>query len=319
VSKVVIFGGAGFIGSVLAEKLASSENQILILDKFIHGDVTHRLQNLREMNNVKIKEFDIVHTNDLVNIFSEFKPNQIFHLAANSDIRPSDKLGSRDFKDTLGTTVSIAEALKKHPVDKFVFASTSAIFGSVDKPISSNHHVLNPLNPISEYGVAKLSSEYVLQACCNNKLIQQLSIVRFPNVVGRNATHGIIFDFVQSFLRNDPVLKVLGNGSQQKPFLLVDELVQALLNIMSLELTEPYVVNLSPSDTCTVKDIVEIFLEISKWDAIVEFGSTPEGWKGDVPNYSYEENIWTQQFRPSKEAVRSAIISVLNQYKIREI
>ena len=317
-SRIVILGGAGFIGSVLVERLAASENQILVLDRLIHTDVNQRVQRLEGINNVQIRDFDVIQTDELARILSEFQPDEIYHLAANSDIRPSAESGSRDFRDTLGTTLSLAEALKSYQVNKLVFASTSAVFGSLKSSITTNHHISYPMTPISEYGVAKLGSEYILQTCWSNKLIQDLSIVRFPNVVGRNATHGIIYDFVQSYLRNDAILNVLGNGTQQKPFLLVDELVLALLKIAANQFSQPYFVNLAPRDTCTVKEIVDIFIKEAAWNVKVEYGLSPEGWKGDVPNYSYENNEWTKDFISSKDAIRSAVVSVLSQYQNRE-
>ena len=114
----LILGGAGFIGSVLTEHLSKESDEIVIIDKFIHAKSHHLMRHWVNSDQIKIIDLDICDTPKLQKEIECIAPSEIYHLAANSDIRPSSVQGSRDFRDTLLTTLSLVESIKSFPVKK---------------------------------------------------------------------------------------------------------------------------------------------------------------------------------------------------------
>ena len=138
-------------------------------------------------------------------------------MAANSDIQKGTKNNKVDLKDTYMTTVNTLNLIKKYlkKNTKFIFSSSSAIYGNAKKSIVENH---DPKKPVSNYGIMKLKSEKYIENF-SKKMSLKVYIFRFPNVVGKNLTHGIIFDFINKIKINKKILNVLGNGDQQKTLL----------------------------------------------------------------------------------------------------
>ncbi len=158
-------------------------------------------------------------------------------------------------------------------VDQLVFASSSAIFGVADEPWAETSD-LAPA-PVSWYGKAKLASEYVLESLSAARPDLRILIVRFPNVVGPLATHGVVFDFVRKLRRDPAHLDVLGDGNQTKPYVHVAELIDGI-QFFSLRCEAGITrMNVGPPDLVDVKGIVA---EVSG-----ALGLTPEVRYGDSP------------------------------------
>lgn len=308
--RILVTGGAGFIGSVLCEKLRKSGHQVVIWDRFVHQDSESFAFNL-ENSGCVIERIDLSNFEMVRNIErKEFEV--VFHLAANSDVRPDNQTSrNRDFYDTLATTLSLLESCKDSGVKKFIFASTSAVFGEVHQPIEQDLHQKTMLKPISEYGIAKLSSEYLCETFSKRLDSTQVCVLRFPNVVGRNSTHGILFDFFTSRRIGNKTFNILGNGKQEKPYINVDDLVIVLELLMQQEWGGLRYLNLGPSDTITVKRITEIFLNMTGWKVTTVFGSTAGGWQGDVPKYSYVPNEFSPLLGSSESAIKKAVADLM--------
>jgi UDP-glucose 4-epimerase len=159
----------------------------------------------------------------------------------------------------------------------------------------------------------KLASEAIISAACESWL-KRAYIFRFPNVVGSPATHGILFDFRRKIKQNPKLLDVLGNGSQKKIYLHVDDLINAMLHVVENNQSQNVqLYNIGPDDDgVDVGWIVSEFLKIYNSDASVNYGKINKGWVGDVPSYKYSiEKIKATGWSPSmtsQEAVRRAII-----------
>lgn len=319
-SSALILGGAGFVGTRLVDNLTrQSVNRVHVVDRMVHASSKKFIRDFSD--EVTVEDFDVRDTNRLIGTLRRMDFDVIYHLAANSDIRNSES-GAADLSDTLGTTVSICEALKTKRVPKLIFASSSAVFGEVSGKISTDYDSRNSLIPISNYGMTKLASEYVLKTSFNEGNIKNLKIVRFPNVVGGNSTHGILYDFFNKKAENPSVLEVLGNGSQTKPYILVDQLVEVLIEISSLSessITSDHsqgldILNVSPPNRISVREIVDIFLRENNWCPRVVFGETPDGWPGDVNSYEFEANYYSERLMSSSEAIVSAIRVMKSQH-----
>jgi len=239
-------------------------------------------------------------------VLKEFDPEVVYHLAANSDISAGVADAGLDFGDTLMTTISVAQACQTHGVSQLIFASSSAIFGEIEGPISE--HPTGFFDPVSWYGKAKLASEYVLESFSANNSNTAVLITRFPNVVGPLATHGVVFDFMNR-LRKDPShLRVLGNGFQEKPYVHVADLVEGIEHFRSrVEPGSLMHINLGPTDTITVREIVKEVTSVLKINPRVTYQDSATGWVGDIPKYTFDVALMKDQGFAIEASSRQAI------------
>ncbi len=227
-------------------------------------------------------------------------------MAANSDIRAYEDGFEKDFRNTFLTTVNTGRILESIKTKKLIFASSSAIFGTVSSPIKEKH---GPILPESYYGAMKVASEAYISSITTYFLNNYL-IFRFPNVVGKNVTHGIVFDFIKKLKNNPKELKVLGNGSQKKPYLYIDDLIDGM-KFISNKNYKNGIYNLTPlDDGITVREIAEIAIEVLSPDSKPRYEDTPIGWAGDVPYYSYDskkmlETGWKPKYS-SHDAIKES-------------
>lgn len=308
--KILVTGGAGFIGSHLVDKLLEKGNEVVALDNLSLG----RLNNIEEAQknpNFKFVQIDILEKDKLFKLFKEEKFEIVFHMAANSDIAKSFANPNVDFDNTLTTTYNVLLAMKEFGVKKIVFASTSAIYGETTQAVSET---FGPLFPASHYGASKLASEAYIASFCENYEIQSW-ITRFPNVVGERATHGVIFDFIKKLKKNSSELEVLGNGEQIKPYLYVKDLVDAILFTFEKTNEKINFYNLGVESRTKVKEIATMVIEEMNLASQIRFTGGDRGWVGDVPEFNYNlDKIhslgWKAEIS-SNEAVRKSIQFIL--------
>ena len=311
-SKILITGGAGFIGSHLADKLLEDGHQVTVLDNLSLG----RLSNLEKaMQNPEFKfiEGDILDKQFLCKVFEDGDFDTVFHMAANSDIAKSHRNPDVDFDNTLSTTYNVLLAMKDYGVKNIVFASTSAIYGEAGVSVDENY---GPLFPISHYGASKLASEAYISSFCENYGFKAW-ITRFPNVVGERATHGAIYDFINKLKKNPKELEVLGDGTQIKPYLYVKDLVEAIILVWTTTDEKINYYNLGVETRTTVKEMAEMVIEEMGLEAEIKYTGGNRGWVGDVPDFSYSlDKIHKLGWNPrvsSNEAVRKSIRYILDK------
>jgi UDP-glucose 4-epimerase len=211
--------------------------------------------------------------------------SSIWHLAANSDI-PAGVADPRiDLRDTFMTTFNSVLIAREFGIRRYYFASSSAIYGDFgNREITES---IGPVMPISNYGAMKLASEGQISAAVESFLEQAL-LFRFPNVVGTPATHGVILDFVRKLKVTPDLLEVLGDGTQQKAYLHVHDLVDAMLFLADRHHKGVDVFNIGPQDDgIRVRDIASLVVEQVSPGARLQFGTGNKGWVGDVPRFRY--------------------------------
>jgi UDP-glucose 4-epimerase len=317
----ILAGGAGFIGCNLLSSLVKEDRHLIILDNLCRGREEYLVPIKKiagervHFVNLDLSDLDAtLKTFEIAARFGEI--DEVWHLAANSDI-PAGVLDARvDLRDTFMTTFSILEAMKSFNIGNMHFASSSAIYGDLGGvPL---HEAIGPLLPISNYGAMKLASEALISAAAESYL-SRVNLFRFPNVVGAPATHGVILDFINKLKIDGSRLDVLGNGTQQKSYLHVSDLVEAMLHIRGmLNLPKVFPVNIGPVDEgVTVRFIAESVIERVNKNAQVFWGVGNKGWVGDVPKFQYSverlrETGWTPK-RNSALAVRQAIDEIARQ------
>lgn len=286
--SIVIAGGAGFIGFTLAKRFLERRRHILVLDNFCRG----RREFLESLNadSITIEEADLSderQTHDILKNWHALHPVEaVWHMAANSDIPAGIEDAHVDLRDTFMTTFSLLQAMKRIGIGNFAFASSSAIYGDMgsDTPLRED---MGPLLPISNYGAMKLASEAMISAAAESWL-NRAWVFRFPNVVGTPATHGVILDFVRKLKATPGELQVLGNGTQQKAYVHVADLVDAMCFITEHAQEKVNVYNIGPSDSgCSVRQIAETVVRRVSPGAKIAYGTEGRGWVGDVPRFSY--------------------------------
>ncbi len=299
--KIIVTGGAGFIGSHVVDRLIKEGHQILSLDNFTLGTKKHFEHHLNNPN-FKFIEIDVSETEKVNQIFEDFKPDCVFHLAANSDIEAGSYKAEVDLKNTFQTTTAVLESMKKNGVKQIVFASTSAIYGETRGKIAEN---FGPLAPQSNYGAAKLAAEGFIFAFAhvNNSKVW---IFRFPNVCGPRGTHGVFINFLR-FLKKDPTqITVAQDGKQAKPYIYVLDLVDAMLLGWQKAQEQYNVFNIGNTPLVSVNEILASLLkEKGLKDLKVNYTYGP-AWPGDVATYEFDDSkIRTLGYNPkfnSKEA-----------------
>ncbi len=316
----IILGGAGFIGTNLIGRLINEGRTVVVLDNFSRGRKQYSDELFANSNVFHILECDASSFEWLSKSFELVRElgviSEVWHLAANSDIPAGVNDPCVDLKDTFLTTFELLRVMKLFDVKNLNFASSSAIYGDLGDV--TLHESVGPLLPISNYGAMKLASEALISAATESHL-NKVNIFRFPNVVGIPATHGVILDFIIKLVKNPLQLNVLGDGTQQKSYLHVSDLVDAMLVISHRKsLKKIEVINIGPVDEGVTVDWIakQVVSRVSP-NAEIIFGDGNKGWVGDVPMFKYStEKLqsygWTPKFS-SREAINLAVNQVADQ------
>ncbi len=219
-NKILITGGAGFIGSHLVDQLIKKNYRVVVIDNLSTGK--------RENINLKAKFYkaDICNFRIIKKIFGDERPDFVFHFAAQTSIQKSIKDPLYDVKINILGSLNILENCKKFKVKKIIFASTSAVYGDT-KIIPTPEGC--PALPLSPYGITKLTIENYLDYYWKTFCLPYVSL-RYSNVYGSRQDFkketGVIAIFVNKILRSERLI-INGDGKQTRDFLYVKDAVEA--------------------------------------------------------------------------------------------
>jgi UDP-glucose 4-epimerase len=314
----IVTGGAGFIANTLIDHLLRQGRSVIAFDNLKLGR-QENLNRFKSLPGFQFVRIDVASRPAIRKAMEEAASqgpiDEVWHLAANSDIPSGVANPDIDFQDTFLTTFELLGALQSLEIKRLLFASSSAIYG--DQGDVAIHENIGPLFPISNYGAMKLASEAQIYAAAESHLNQAICF-RFPNVVGVPATHGVILDFVRKLMANPKELQVLGDGTQQKAYLHVSDLVVAMLKLRDLIEDKRSVFNIGPvDDGVTVRWIAEQVVARVSPSASISFGEGNKGWVGDIPKFKYStQKIQSLGWSPalgSSEAIVRAIDEIARQ------
>lgn len=318
--RVLVTGGCGFVGSHLVDALLKGGFMVRVVDDLSGG----RLENVKQWEGNA--GFELV-VGDLKDVAVAERSVEgvglVFHLAANPDVRLGSFEPRVHFDENLVVTFNVLEALRKCGVGRVVFASTSTVYG--EAKVFPTCEDYGPLLPISVYGGAKLGCEALIASYCHSFGLEAV-LLRFANIVGSRARHGVVVDFVRKLRERPEELGVLGDGKQCKSYLHVSDLVEAFFVVMKGfgvgGRVEAY--NVGSLDNVSVVRIAEVVCEELglalprlRFDASVEGG---RGWKGDVKTMLLSvDKLLGLGWRPrlnSEEAVRRSCRELLGSMKV---
>jgi UDP-glucose 4-epimerase len=316
--KILVTGAAGFIASNLMPRLLERGDEVLAIDNFFLGKRTY-VGRFMEHPRFRFVEMDLLELDRLVEIVAEFGPERVWHLAANSDISFGTKFTDFDLKGGTLVTYNVLEAMRRTGVREIVFSSSGAVYG--EPTVMPTPEDYGPILPISLYAASKAACESLITAFSHNYDIR-CWIFRFGNIVGPNPTHGVIHDFVLR-LREDPTrLTVLGNGTQAKPYVYVEDCLDGMEFGVRHAQEQVNCYNLAVEDQTSVREITDWTIEamgIDRGAIDVRYGDGPRGWKGDVAQVKLDTRRMTALgWRPrltSAEAVRRTIAEVVEQFR----
>lgn len=307
----LVTGAAGFIGSHLVDRLLERGWRVIGIDNLRLGR-TANLRTAFQRGDFSLIEADVNDYDANLRRLREAHARQtidaVWHLAANSDIRAGASDPQVDFEHTFLTTFNVLKLMRALGARRLLFSSSSAIYGVRPGLLDED---TGPCFPVSNYGAMKLASEGAVSAALETHL-EQAWILRFPNVVGSRGTHGVIFDLLQKLQADPSRLEVLGDGQQEKPYLHVSELVEAMLFVAEHAGERLNCYNIGADGTATrVSQIAETVVRLAAPGAVIRYTGGAQGWPGDVPRFQYSiERLrrlgWTPALT-SDQAVERAV------------
>jgi len=317
--KALVTGGAGFIGSHLVDRLMREGWNVVVIDNLSVGSVKN-IKRWLDNTRLKFIRGDLKDAGVVDNAVGEVET--VFHFAANPEVRVGETDPSVHFRENLACSFNVLEAMRRSRSAKtLVFASTSTVYGETSVLPTPESH--GPLIPISTYGASKLGCEGLACSYTGTFGLRAL-ILRFANVVGPRSGHGVIVDFVEKLHADPGRLEILGDGTQKKSYLWIDDCIEAVFGLTRrfLESKERVeIFNVGSVDQVTVGKIGEIVVkELNLSD--VEFVFTGgvdggRGWRGDVKLMHLSikkllETGWKPKLN-SEQAVRLAVQTILKE------
>ncbi len=273
--KVLVTGGAGFIGSHICDKLLDLGAEVIVYDNLSSGFMEHITN--KKTSLVFIKG-DILETARLTKAMEGV--SYVFHFAANADVRGGIDNTQIDLRENVQGTCSVLEAMRHQKVSNIIFASSATVYGEPEIfPTPESTELLQT----SVYGASKLSSEAYIEAYCEY-FSMNTYIFRFVSWIGERYSHGVIFDFLKKLKKDPERLEILGDGKQRKSYLYVKDGVEGIFYALEHAEKKKNIFNLGHDEWMNVTDLADIICDemgLKKTEYTFTGGS--RGWLGDSP------------------------------------
>jgi UDP-glucose 4-epimerase len=307
--RFFIVGGAGFVGSHFCDALlARPDATVTVFDNFTSGRDWHIAHHASD------PRFAVVRgdVKGLAALTAAMRGHDtVIHLASNPDIARAATEPDIDFREGTYLTNNVVEAMRLSGTPRILYASGSGVYGDTGVTEVAEDHA--PMVPISTYGASKLAGEVLISSYAYMFDMRGLCF-RFGNVVGARQTHGVGFDFVRRLLAEPTRLRILGDGSQSKSYILIEDVIAAVL-LAHERCTESFAVfNVATGDAITVTEIADLACEVVGLDPAkvqYEYTGGSRGWKGDIPivrlDISRIKALGWSGALPTREALRRSL------------
>ncbi len=275
--KCFVTGAAGFIGSNLVDRLLADGHQVVGYDNFTTGQKRF-LDAASSHLGFTLVTGDVLDDRALVEASRGCE--MVFHLAANADVRFGPDHPDRDLRQNTVGTFNVLEAARKNGIRRFAFSSTGSVYGEAEV-IPTPEDAPFPVQT-SLYGASKLAGEGLIGAYCEAFGMRGW-IFRLVSILGERYSHGHVFDFCGSLFKDSSRLKVLGDGTQKKSYLYVQDCVQAIVTAVEKAPGKVNIFNLGTDEYVEVKDSVGIITDELGVKPALEYTGGSRGWIGDNP------------------------------------
>jgi UDP-glucose 4-epimerase len=275
--RCFVTGGAGFVGSVLVDRLLAEGHQVTTYDNFSTGQRPF-LAEAERQTGFRLVEGDVLDAPRLQSAMAGH--DLVFHLAANADVRSGLEEPRRDLQQNTVATFHVLEAMRATGARRIAFASTGSVYGEPE--VFPTPETCPFPTQTSLYGASKLAGEGLIAAYCAGFGFQGVAF-RFVSILGERYTHGHVFDFYKK-LRADPRrIEVLGDGRQRKSYLHVQDCVDAVLRAMARAGDGFEVFNLGTDGYCTVDESLGWICDHLGLSPERRYTGGVRGWVGDSP------------------------------------
>lgn len=271
-SVILITGGAGFIGSNLAHSLLSNGNTVVAVDNFnnyynpqIKED---NIADLRDNDNFHLYRADLADNKLIEKIFKQYNFDCVVHLAGSAGVRSSIDAPLDYVDNNIYNTVSLLEWLKRHKTPKIVFASSSSVYGNLNKDSFSEKDEVR--YPISPYAASKLSCEhfiytyahlYGIKACC----------LRFFTVYGpRQRPDLAIHKFIEKINKSEPI-QLYGDGTSSRDYTYIDDIVSGILAAVKYDQSLYEIINIGSGRSITLLEMINTIENALHKKAVIQF------------------------------------------------
>ena len=275
--KILVTGGAGFIGSHLVDVLAARGDDIVVVDDFNDFyDPEIKRANLRKTP-AKVFVVDICDQERVTTLIQAERPDAIVHLAARAGVRPSVLQPELYLKTNIFGTFNLLEAAKNSNVSKFVFASSSSVYGATrELPFREDQVLMQTLSP---YASSKLAGEHL---CSNYSYLYGIKVVclRFFTVYGpRQRPDLSIHKFTRLIASGRPI-EVYGDGTARRDFTFIDDTIQGVINAIEFEGSPFEIFNLGENQTIELNEVIRLIERALGKSAVIEYQAPVPG---DMP------------------------------------
>lgn len=269
--NILITGGAGFIGSSLADKLLSDGHNIIVVDNFNdYYDIKIKWQNVSANmtnENYKLCIADIENKDALKKIFEENIIDCVVHLAGRAGVRPSIEAPELYVKSNVLGTVHILELMKDFSIKKLVFASSSSVYGNCKAEKFSED--LNVREPISQYAASKSSDE---QFAYTYSKLYGINIVclRFFTVYGPRQRPDLAINKFTNLIKNNKPIPMYGDGTTMRDYTFIEDIIQGIKGAIAYNKTPYEIINLGGGEPITLKRMIETIEKVLGKKAVIE-------------------------------------------------
>ncbi len=301
--RILVTGGAGFVGSHLVERLVGDGHDVRVVDNLSTG---HEAWLPDEATVVEGDLSDPEVAADAIT--SEL--DLVIHLAADKDASRDD---IAQFQSNTTLTETVLDRMEAVGLDKIAFTSSSTVYGEAPRPTPED---FAPLEPISIYGAGKLAEEALLSVYGHSHDFTVWTF-RFANVVGPRLRGAVVPDFIEKLQADPDHLEILGDGRQEKSYLYIEDCLDAMLHVVEHSNKPVNTFNLGTRTTTSVDRIAAIVADEMGVDPEHSYTGGDRGWTGDVPKMRLSVEklsaLGWEASHSSDEAIRMATRELLEE------
>lgn len=305
-----VTGAAGFIGSSLVDRLLARGAKVIGWDDFSTGQIEF-IKDAQANSAYRLIKGDNL---DLAALTSAMAgSDMVFHFAANADVRFGLEHPRKDLEQNTIATFNVLEAMRANAITRIAFSSTGSVYGEA-KVIPTPEDAPYPIQT-SLYGASKVAGENLIQAYCEGFGFEGY-IFRFVSILGERYTHGHVFDFYRQLLAHPDRLRVLGDGTQRKSYLYIQDCLSAILHVVDLATAttakhRSQTYNLGAAEYCRLTDSIGWICEHLGLQPKLEFTGGERGWVGDNPFIFLDTARIQQSGWRAELSIREGVIRTL--------